>query len=394
MKVGLIFDQKRSQGGGFYQSVNMVRFFKKKTNLKFDTISFNKQISKDLILSGIDNNFIRLSFFDKIISFLFSKNFFLEFFIFFRLQTKIEKFFIKKNIDLLIFLSPSRHVYLFHTINYISTVWDLNHLTHIELNEIRNYGEIVYRDQRYLNTLKQSYRIIVESQTTKEQLVDYYNIPINRVIEIPFLSFFESIEKKDIQKDYSFELLSLDLENMNYFIYPSNYWKHKNHYTLVKAIKLFINKNKNFKFIFCGFDKGNYEHISNFILESNLQSHVYLFKFLKEEELMYLYSKCYALIYPSLFGPTNLPILDSWYFKKPVLCSNNMFQMVGNAALTFDPMNSKEIYQQMITILDKTKYKNLISNGTKRLNYFKKLNENNLSRLAEDMLKLQEILDL
>ena len=54
----------------------------------------------------------------------------------------------------------------------------------------------------------------------------------------------------------------------------------------------------------------------------NLENQVRFAGFVSSEEINLLYSQAFALVMPTYFGPTNMPPLEAFKFKIPVLYSN------------------------------------------------------------------------
>ena len=70
-----------------------------------------------------------------------------------------------------------------------------------------------------------------------------------------------------------------------------------------------------------GSDKGNLNYIRNLINEKKLDNQIHLGEYLSDEEIVYLYKNCYAVIVPTLVGSISFPVIEGFYFQKPVLCS-------------------------------------------------------------------------
>ena len=85
-----------------------------------------------------------------------------------------------------------------------------------------------------------------------------------------------------------------------------------------------------------------------------------------EKEIVALYKKSIALIFPSLFGPTDIPCLEAMVLGVPIACSN-LFEIpnqVGNAALLFNPFKTEDITEKIYRIWTNEKVrKELIENG-------------------------------
>jgi glycosyltransferase involved in cell wall biosynthesis len=92
-----------------------------------------------------------------------------------------------------------------------------------------------------------------------------------------------------------------------------------------------------------------------------------------EKTLLNLYGNCTALVLPSLYEGFGLPLLEAMSFSKPILASNrsSLPEVVGDAALLFDPTDSKDAADNITTLLsDRGLQKRLGLKGSERLSKF------------------------
>lgn len=92
--------------------------------------------------------------------------------------------------------------------------------------------------------------------------------------------------------------------------------------------------------------------------------------FVSDQDLVNYMASAQAFVYPSLYEGFGLPILEAFYHKVPVACSNSssMPEVAGDAAVYFDPLSEEEMAKAIIeAIKNKTKLVNL---GKKQLAKF------------------------
>jgi len=72
-----------------------------------------------------------------------------------------------------------------------------------------------------------------------------------------------------------------------------------------------------------------------------------------EEDLPALYSGATVFVFPSLYEGFGLPVLEAMACGVPVACSNSssLPEIVGDAALTFDPTDVKAIAAALSRLL-------------------------------------------
>jgi glycosyltransferase involved in cell wall biosynthesis len=257
-------------------------------------------------------------------------------------------------IDLFWFLSPIGVQEV--DIPYVMTVWDLQHRLQPHFPEVSVEGwTFEQREIFYQKYLPKATYIIIGNNTGKKQIIDLYNIPDFRVktIFIPVSDiFFENMAELDIKKKFKIK--------GDYIFYPAQFWPHKNHIRILKAIK-----SLNLSAVFTGSDQGNQNYIQKCAEAMDLKNKVFFLGFVSYEELINLYKQAKALVFPSFFGPDNIPPLEAMALKCPVICSNadGMEEQLNDCALFFNPLSEDEIVEKL-EILDDIRTKNsLIEKG-------------------------------
>ena len=130
---------------------------------------------------------------------------------------------------------------------------------------------------------------------------------------------------------------------------------------------------------------GHQSYVENFINQNDLQKQVNILGFLPGEDIPALYDACFAVIMPVYFGPTNLPSMGAWASKKPLIYSSKLAEHVGDAALLASPDSAEEFAEAIKQLQNESNYKQLIDNGTARLQQIR-----NKRNIAE--AKLQNVL--
>ena len=74
--------------------------------------------------------------------------------------------------------------------------------------------------------------------------------------------------------------------------------------------------------------------------------------FVSNGTLREIFKNADAFIFPSLHEGFGIPVLESFYFKKPLLCSNttSLPEIAGDAALLINPFEVDEIKNAMVKI--------------------------------------------
>lgn len=381
IKVGVIFDQKTSVGGGFTQSFEVVKFLKNNSNEFFEPIFFtifkeNLGLFND---EDIDVKLISLNIFQKLfmkLSTVIQSNYFQKIYNKLFGMNSFEKILFKNNIDIVYFLSPSSWSLYLNKINYVITVWDICHRDHPEFPEVNNDKIFEEREKLFSRSLPKANTIIVDSLYTKINLIKFYNLNESNIEIIEFKNRFNT-KIFNLNKDY---LINKYKIKNKFLFYPAQFWPHKNHIYILEGVNILKKKfNITLDIIFTGKDKGNLKNLKDFSKNYNLFKNVYFLNFVNDEELAFFYMNSLALVMPSYFGPSNIPPLEAFYYKTPVIYTNfdNLSDKFIDCVYPINLDDPSDLAKAIYTIIhdDKLKQKK-ISNG---LNYLKNREANEVN---------------
>lgn len=248
----------------------------------------------------------------------------------------------------------------------IGTILDLMHRTAGQFPETSYFGRYISREKKIINMCKWCKGIIVDSDYGKRQLINFYKINEKLVFDLPLippsyvLNFNGEIDQKFLEK-YKLP--------QKYIFYPAQFWWHKNHTNLVKAIDLIKNEIADIQLVLVGGKKNAHKSILKLIKKLNLSENISSFEYVSNEDIIQFYLHARALVMPTFGGPTNIPPIEAFHLGCPVATSNinGLDQQVGEAALLFDP-NSVEAIASVIRKLwtNDELCKELISKGREK----------------------------
>jgi len=161
------------------------------------------------------------------------------------------------------------------------------------------------------------------------------------------------------------EIKNLEFQ-VDYIYYPAQLWEHKNHVTLLKALKIVHKKNPEIILILSGSRQNAAEKIIKMIHEMDLDEKVRYLGYVPDSQIPILYRNAKMLVMPTLFGPTNIPTLEAFYYGCPAVISYipGVIEQTNDAALLFDPMSEHDIAEKILLILEsKTLRDELIQKG-------------------------------
>lgn len=260
----------------------------------------------------------------------------------------MEEFLTRRNIDLVYFLTPSSKAKELINIPYVMTVWDLCHRDFNEFPEVRNNNEFEKREERYTTLLKKAIKVTTDSELGKKNICYRYGIDESRVKILKFLPQTMNNDKYiNIKEKYN-------IPN-NYIYYPAQFWAHKNHIYILKALKILKEQyNLTIDTIFTGSDYGNLNYILEKAHEFDIKKQVHYLGFVDEEEISNLYKQSIALVMPTYFGPTNIPPLEAFSLNVPVCYSDleGLREQVGEAAFLMNLQDPNSLVKHLLTILE------------------------------------------
>lgn len=264
----------------------------------------------------------------------------------------IEKQLQEDNIDLVYFLSPSLISQGLNNVPYIFTLWDLGHLEMMEFPEVSYNREFEMRELIYTKSLKKAIKVIVDSEYGKYKAINKYNLDEHRVEVLKFLPNIRTMQSDrniDVKQKYN---LSND-----YIFYPAQFWAHKNHMYILKAIKILREeKQVDIDVVFSGSNNGNLEYILKRAKDFGINDLVHYIGFVPNEEIPFLYKQSLALVMPTYLGPTNIPPLEAFAYETTVCYSDTPFfrEQVGDAAFFMDLKNPYSLVEHILTIRSDT----------------------------------------
>ena len=387
IKIGFLINYNHFKWlGGIYVIKHLIYGINKHLNKKIQPVLIvNKDLSRKAIndLKKFDliktNLFHNQSLFDKLHNKLSV--------IFFGKSSNYESFFLKEKINLVSHVNVFSNNIIFgkkSVAKSLSFIADFQHLYFKENFSLRK------RIMRNLNTFLCAYfssKILLISNDAKKDLKKISNAAYNNSVISKFI--FQIPAKKEIinlsiiKKRYKF--------NIPFFYVPNQYWVHKNHFIILKAIK-YIKEKSNLKKILIlssglSTDYRNPNHflkIKNFISENNLENNYKYLGVIPFKDVLSLIYHSKAVINPSKFEGRSSTVEQANSMGKRIILSNiniHKEQKPENADY-FDPNNYKQLSK---ILLSNCKYKN------KDKNYYKNAqqkNNNNMKIYCNDYLRI------
>jgi glycosyltransferase involved in cell wall biosynthesis len=257
-----------------------------------------------------------------------------------RVATRFQRAIRNLGIEVMWFVTPS---YIEVDIPYVFTVWDLQHRLQPWFPEVSANGEWRRREKMYAAAIPRASAVIVGTEAGKAEAVHFYRVPVERVKIIPHPTPLFAL---DASKDSGRAVSAKYRIPEGYLFYPAQFWPHKNHVGLLRAVKILREQHGlTLPVVFVGSDMGNLPYVRRVVDELGLSAQVHFLGFVPQEDLVELYRNAFALTYLTFFGPENLPPLEAFALGCPVIASNvsGAKEQLGDAALLVDPTNEEQV---------------------------------------------------
>ncbi|WP_316812021.1 glycosyltransferase family 1 protein [Pedobacter heparinus] len=252
---------------------------------------------------------------------------------------------IENEIDIVYSLTP-----YYSDLDYptVVTHWDIGHKSTYVLPELIYNHEYNSRSDYYKKILPKAFSIFCESEAGKEELCRYQHINPERVHVVPL--FPGNIIDIRLTEEQEKELLDkYGLSGKDFFIYPAQFWPHKNHFNLVMAFDIFNKQYPGTKLILSGGDMGNLKYIKALVTELELEECIFFPGFVSNEELHAFYKNAISMVMPTLLGPTNMPPIEAQALGCRIICSNfaGHKESLGDGPIYIDPLDREAIFKGM-----------------------------------------------
>lgn len=198
--------------------------------------------------------------------------------------------------------------------------------------------------------IAQQKQIVFSSQNAKTDFDTYFpDSKINKYV-FNFTSILPKYEVsiRALRDKYA-------LTDQNYFFSPNQFWQHKNHIVILKAIKkMKAGGTLDFQVYFSGkeYDHRNSDYFNDilaFCTENDLMSHVKFLGFIDREDQVCFMDHAIGIIQPSFFEGWSTVVEDAKALNQNIIASNIEVhqEQLKEKAFYFDPNNENELIEQL-----------------------------------------------
>ncbi len=277
----------------------------------------------------------------------------------------------KHQIDLMLYTNIERESFECD-LPYVTAFHDWTHLTHPEFEEFVSNG--VYDQREYINqnSTKKALAIFVDSQIAKIEVMKFYHVSSEQIMVLPFVPppaakrVVSKIEKSAVKEKYNLP--------DQFLFYPAQFWPHKNHENIFKALHYLKSKfSIQVPIVLVGSTDNpwsNLEKLKALAGELGISKQIIYPGYVPDQDIAPLYMLALALVMPTFPGPTNIPVLEALSCGCPVITTDQpaLHEQLGDAAEFVDPYQPESIARAILKLCDEKKAgESLICKGHRRL---------------------------
>jgi glycosyltransferase involved in cell wall biosynthesis len=234
-----------------------------------------------------------------------------------------------------------------NVVPYSTVVWDLEHRRIPFFPELSINGEWELREKQYAEVLPRASVVVTGTNVGKEQLERFYGLASERIVVLPHPT------PSDCFQSHTFR--TAEKKRDDFLLYPAQFWPHKNHIVILRALSYLANELKIIKRVcFTGSDHGNYKFVVEEANRLGVIDQVDFAGFVSRAELIQLYDKASALVYTSYGGPENLPPLEAFARGCPVIAADipGAREQLGKAASLVNPCDHIALAKSIVMITE------------------------------------------
>lgn len=216
------------------------------------------------------------------------------------------------------------------------------------------YPKLLCRLMRlfYPLSARKASRVLTISESSKRDIVNYYNIPEKKVIvtRIGVSEIFQPVREKNKIK----KVLKKYGVSGPYILFVGRLEPRKNITGLIKAFHDVKRNNMiKHKLVIAGMKYFKYEDFFNLVKDLGLQKDILFIGRVDDEDLPLIYNGASLFTYPAFAEGFGIPPLEAMACGTPVITSktSSLPEVVGDAGILIDPYNTGDLAKAICEVL-------------------------------------------
>ena len=243
------------------------------------------------------------------------------------------------------FIFPYNYPWIFPSLDKLNKIYWIPDFQHIYYPIFFSEDEIKKRDHMITKISETTDGLVLSSQSSFNDYKKAYPHYKNKIYVIPFASIlpnFSSINWQTLKAKYQI--------TEPFFFVPNQFWKHKNHIIVLKALHLLKMQEIKVLVLFSGKEDNYNDHnqssiLKKYVKENDLKEYVRFLGFIDRKEQLSILKHAVAVVQPSLFEGWSTVIEDSKALNQFVIASDisvNREQLTNNCYF-FNPTDEQNL---------------------------------------------------
>ncbi|PIE31580.1 hypothetical protein CSA56_17915 [candidate division KSB3 bacterium] len=263
---------------------------------------------------------------------------------------------------------PNFSLPLFQSCPYIVTIHDL--IYYLYPDQCPSRAAHYYARFMIGYAAKHARIVLTDSQHSKNDLLEHFHLPPDNIHVV-----FPAADPRCVQSPVLSERMLQERFGLTapYILYVGKHHSYKNIRGLIEAYLIHSDITRHFQLVIAGRCDLRQQDMYDMARNQKCAHQIVFTDFIEDDALFALYKHARLFVFPSLYEGFGLPPLEAMACGVPVVCSSaaSLPEVVGDAALQFDPSDSQALAEQMKAVLTTpTLWKNLREEGLKRAERF------------------------
>jgi glycosyltransferase involved in cell wall biosynthesis len=258
-------------------------------------------------------------------------------------QIHMPRLIAKHRIELMHF--PHLNVPIFYRRPFVVTIHDLT-LTHFPTQRATTLPPLLYKIKQFAynrviaHAVHHAAKIITVSGYARNDIIEFFQIPKERIVVT-----YEAADPLGPLHPHPEDVMAKFNIHPPYLLYVGNAYPHKNLERLLEAFLIVRKEHPHHRLVLVGKMEYFYERIQRLSNRLGLSDAVVFPGYVPDDELIALYQKADAYVFPSLSEGFGLPPLEAMLYGTPVVSSNAscLPEILQNAVLYVDPNDPQDI---------------------------------------------------
>lgn len=227
---------------------------------------------------------------------------------------------------------------------------------HLHFPKLFSDDEIAHRDKSFTRSARNAKRVIVSSQSSYEDLRSFAPWALSKARVMPFVA---QIPEEIFNNDVKNICTKFNIPEKYVFL-PNQFWKHKNHEIVIKALKKALLQCPSLTIVCTGntIDQRDVSYFGNLlgmISNAGVREQMVLLGLVPREDMFSLMRQSLTVLQPSLFEGWSTTVEEVKSLGKPLIVSDIPVHREQDApcANYFDPLDYHNLAECLVTNFSK-----------------------------------------